>query len=68
MTDLSKMRQEYTSKGLEIEDLDENPFKQFEIWFNNALDAKLIEPNAFTLSTVGLNLKTKSKNCTSKNV
>ncbi|WP_321467750.1 pyridoxamine 5'-phosphate oxidase [Halarcobacter sp.] len=57
MTDLSKMRQEYTSKGLEIEDLDENPFKQFEIWFNNALDAKLIEPNAFTLSTVGLNLK-----------
>lgn len=57
MADLSKMRQEYTSKGLELEDLDKNPFKQFETWFNNALEAKLIEPNAFTLSTVGLDLK-----------
>ena len=57
MTDLSTMRQEYVSKGLHKKDLDKNPFKQFEKWFNQALDANLIEPNAFTLSTVGLDLK-----------
>lgn len=57
MADLTKLRQEYTSKGLHREDLNENPFAQFELWFNEALDAKLIEPNAMTLATVGKDLK-----------
>jgi pyridoxamine 5'-phosphate oxidase len=57
MADLTKLRQEYTSKGLHREDLNENPFAQFELWFNEALDAKLIEPNAMTLATVGQDLK-----------
>ncbi|QKF81882.1 pyridoxamine 5'-phosphate oxidase [Halarcobacter ebronensis] len=57
MPDLSKMRQEYTSKGLEQEDLEKSPFKQFEKWFNEALKAELIEPNAFTLATVGKDLR-----------
>lgn len=57
MPDLSKMRQEYISKGLHREDLEDNPFKEFEKWFNQALEAELIEPNALTLSTVGLDLK-----------
>lgn len=53
MKDISQMRKEYTLKGLHREDLKDNPLKQFEIWFNDALSAKLIEPNAFTLATVG---------------
>lgn len=53
MNDLSKMRQEYTQNELHREDLEENPLKQFKSWFNQALKAKLIEPNAFTLATVG---------------
>jgi len=57
MADLSKMRQEYSSKGLDIKDLNQNPFEQFELWFQNALEAELIEPNAFTLATVGKDLK-----------
>ncbi|XPV70388.1 MAG: pyridoxamine 5'-phosphate oxidase [Halarcobacter sp.] len=57
MADLSKMRQEYAIKGLEKEDLLQDPFEQFEKWFNEALEAKLLEPNAFTLSTVGKDLK-----------
>ncbi|RXJ90859.1 pyridoxamine 5'-phosphate oxidase [Arcobacter sp. CECT 8983] len=57
MPDISRMRQEYVSKGLHKEDLEETPFKQFEKWFNQALEAELIEPNAFTLSTVGIDLK-----------
>lgn len=51
--DLSSMREEYVNKGLHKEDLDENPIKQFEKWFNNAIDLDLIEPNAMSLATVG---------------
>lgn len=51
--DISHLRGKYTTKGLDIKDLNPNPFIQFEIWFNQAMDAKLTEPNAFCLSTVG---------------
>lgn len=57
MPDISKMRKEYTTKGLRRKDLDNSPFKQFERWFNEALDVNLIEPNAFTLATVGKDMK-----------
>ena len=57
MADLSKIRQEYTTKGLHREDLLQNPFAQFELWFNQAVEAKLIEPNAMTLCTVGQDMK-----------
>lgn len=56
MNDLSTMRQEYTHQGLHRNNLNDNPIKQFEQWFNQALDAQLIEPNAFTLATVGKDL------------
>jgi len=55
--DLTKLRGKYTTRGLEVEDLDKNPFKQFEIWFNDALNEKLCEPNAMSLATVGKDLK-----------
>ena len=51
--DISHLRGKYTTKGLDIKDLNKNPFIQFETWFNQALEAKLTEPNAFCLSTVG---------------
>lgn len=57
MADLATMRQEYTTKGLHKKDMLQNPFGQFELWFNQAVEVKLIEPNAFTLATVGNNLK-----------
>lgn len=57
MFDLSKMRQEYMTKGLDFKDLDKCPFKQFELWFNQAIDANLIEPNAMSLATVGNDMK-----------
>lgn len=57
MPNLFKMRKEYVTKGLHRKDLNENPFKQFEKWFNQAIEAELVEPNAFTLSTVGKDLK-----------
>ena len=51
--DLSDIRGKYTTKGLDIPDLDKNPFKQFETWFNDAIHAEVSEPNAMMLATVG---------------
>ena len=49
---LADMRKSYTRSGISKKDLDPNPVKQFEIWFQQALDGGLLEPNAMTLSTV----------------
>lgn len=54
--DLTNIRGKYTTKGFDINNLDKNPFKQFEIWFKDAIDEKLPEPNAFSLATVGKDL------------
>ncbi len=56
MIDITQMRKEYIQKGLNREDLDENPFKQFELWFNQAMKAKLKEANAFSLATAGTDM------------
>ncbi|MEY2857353.1 MAG: hypothetical protein RLZZ74_1665 [Cyanobacteriota bacterium] len=48
---IADLRQNYTLAGLTETDLDSNPLKQFNIWFQQALAADLIEPNAMTLAT-----------------
>ena len=48
---LSDLRREYTLTGLVESDLDPNPFAQFDKWFQQALTARLPEPNAMTLAT-----------------
>jgi pyridoxamine 5'-phosphate oxidase len=51
--DLTEIRGKYTTKGLDIPDLDANPIKQFETWFQDAIEADMSEPNAMMLATVG---------------
>lgn len=50
--DLSDFRKEYSAKGLRREDLDENPVRQFEHWFKQAVELGVHEPNAMSLATV----------------
>ncbi len=54
--DIANIRGKYTTKNFDIKDLDKNPFKQFEIWFKDAMNENLLEPNAFTLATVGADM------------
>ncbi len=54
--DLTALRAKYTTRGLDIKDLNPNPFLQFELWFKQAMEAKLLEPNAFSLATVGTDM------------
>lgn len=48
---IAQLRQEYSAEPLTKESVDKNPFQQFENWFNEALKAELLEPNAMTLAT-----------------
>ena len=48
---IANLRQNYTFAGLNQNNLESNPFKQFEKWFQEALDSELLEPNAMTLAT-----------------
>tara|TARA_B110000037_G_scaffold219451_1_gene284653 strand:- start:614 stop:1255 length:642 start_codon:yes stop_codon:yes gene_type:complete len=52
MADLGKLREEYLKGGLARKNLESNPIDQFRLWFNQALDADIPEPNAMTLATV----------------
>jgi pyridoxamine 5'-phosphate oxidase len=49
--DIENLRQEYTRSGLRRKDLKADPFEQFEIWFQEACGANLLEPNAMVLAT-----------------
>jgi pyridoxamine 5'-phosphate oxidase len=50
--DLSDFRKEYSGTGLEREDLKADPIDQFSVWFSQATELGLHEPNAMTLATV----------------
>jgi len=51
-TDLASLRLNYLLNELVEENVLKNPFKQFEKWFNEALEAQILEPNAMHLATV----------------
>ena len=52
--DLGDLREEYTRDGLRRSQLPNNPLSLFEQWFLQAQQAKLLEPNAMSLSTVAV--------------
>jgi pyridoxamine 5'-phosphate oxidase len=52
MTSLADLRKNYSLGSLDAADADRNPFRQFDTWFAQAIDAKLPEPNTMTLATV----------------
>ena len=52
MPNLAQIRKEYSLNKMDESSILTNPFKQFEKWFNEALAAKVMEPNAMNLATV----------------
>jgi pyridoxamine 5'-phosphate oxidase len=49
--DIENLRQDYSAASLNEADVDANPMRQFDKWFNEAINAKIHEPNAMTLAT-----------------
>lgn len=52
--EIAAMREEYGSREMRRKHMAADPIVQFEQWFAEARQAQLHEPNALTLSTVGL--------------
>ncbi|WP_330925039.1 pyridoxamine 5'-phosphate oxidase [Candidatus Sororendozoicomonas aggregata] len=50
--DISHLRKEYTQAGLSKDSLSNDPLEQFSLWFKQAQEAQLPEPNAMSLATV----------------
>jgi pyridoxamine 5'-phosphate oxidase len=49
--DLAALRRDYALASLAERDVDADPIRQFERWFADAVSARVLEPNAMTLST-----------------
>ncbi|WP_420993290.1 pyridoxamine 5'-phosphate oxidase [Cupriavidus sp. 30B13] len=52
MTQLADLRRTYVLGSLSESDVAPDPISQFQRWFDEAINAKLPEPNAMTLATV----------------
>lgn len=52
MITLAELRNEYARGSLDEHDVEPDPIRQFQLWFQQALDAQVPEPNAMTLATV----------------
>jgi pyridoxamine 5'-phosphate oxidase len=49
---IAALRVDYALASFEESNAHPNPFDQFKVWFKEALDAQVNEPNAMTLATV----------------
>ncbi len=61
MHDLPKLRSEYSKASLDVSSILADPIKQFEKWFQEALEAKVLEPNAMNLATINGNNRPSSR-------
>ncbi len=52
MKDLAGIRKEYSLAALDANSVNPDPIEQFEKWFNEALKANVLEPNAMNLATI----------------
>jgi len=52
MQTLSELRTEYSKASLDVSTILKDPIEQFQKWFGEALEAKVMEPNAMNLSTI----------------
>jgi len=56
-TQLADLRKSYERAELDEAHSNADPLRQFEGWFNEAVAARITEPNAMTLATVGGDLR-----------
>ena len=58
---VADMRESYYIDSLNENTIERNPIKLFEIWFNYAIEKKVLEPNAMTLATADKNGKPSAR-------
>lgn len=58
---ISKLREDFMNGSLSEKDILEDPFSQFKTWLNEAVEAKVPEPQAMNLATVSLEGKPSAR-------
>ena len=58
---IENLRQDYQPIELLEKNVAKNPIKQFEQWFQDALNANIYEPNAMTLATTSIDRKPSAR-------
>jgi len=53
--DLTNLKKEFRQAGLNRSELDSDPFKQFSVWFSQAIKVGIVEPSAMSLATTDQN-------------
>ena len=49
--ELANLRRDWSSRKLDENNVDKNPFEQFQLWMKEAIDAEILDPNAMALAT-----------------
>lgn len=49
---LNEIRRDFAGKPLSRKSVNDNPINQFDIWFEEAVDAQLLDPYAMSITTV----------------
>ena len=68
MKKIKNLRVDYSGDLIDIKKLNNNPIKEFEIWFKKAKKENIIEPNAMILSTISKNNLLNSRTVLLKNI
>lgn len=61
MNDIASIRKEYSKAALDAKSVLQDPIRQFTKWFDEALSANVLEPNAMNLATVNENGRPASR-------
>jgi pyridoxamine 5'-phosphate oxidase len=61
MNDLASIRKDYSKAALDIKNVSQDPISQFTKWFDEAIAAKVPEPNAMNLATINENGRPASR-------
>ncbi|MEJ7672958.1 MAG: pyridoxamine 5'-phosphate oxidase family protein [Chitinophagaceae bacterium] len=59
--DIADIRKDYKLRSLLESDVETDPIKQFQLWWNEAIKSNIEEPNAMTLATCGKNGKPSAR-------
>ncbi len=54
MKDLKQLKREYSEAGIDKDSVYPDPIAQFALWFAQAVDSGIAEPNGFSLCTVSV--------------
>ncbi len=54
---VNSIRRDFAGKPLNEDSIDANPFKQYQIWFEEAVSAQVVDPYAMSVATVGKDMQ-----------